>query len=354
LLTQTLDPSSLLKLERNNAVSIRGLSKSFGTFRALHNVNLDIEEGEIFGLLGPNGAGKTTTMRILSCLIRPGSGSVFVEGMSVLDKEKTVEIRKKIGLLTENPNIYERLTAEQNLRFFALAYGLKEELADQRITEILRGFDLLSRRDRKAGTFSKGMKQKLAIARALIHKPSLLLLDEPTSALDAESARSIRELILETAKNYKHTVLLSTHNLDEASKLCDRIAILNKGEIMVQGTENEIAAAVRSAGGQLLGNSLEPVRLRIEMMETGAFSVPKLLANVSGISDVCPYMNSHYGFEFSIDPKLSEFEIDLLISKIVSFVIGLGGEITLVQPIKPALEDIYMRIVSMSKEARAN
>lgn len=349
-MTQEFDRNcSTSRYEVTNAISIKDVSKAFGSFTVLDMINLDVREGEIFGLLGPNGAGKTTTMRILSCLIRPTSGTVLVEGMNVLDKEKTVEIRKRIGLLTENPNIYERLTAEQNLRFFAKAYGLSESLAEQRITEILRGFDLLDRRKDKAGTFSKGMKQKLAIARALIHKPSLLLLDEPTSALDAESAKSIRELILETAQTYKHTVMLSTHNLDDASRLCDRIAILNKGQILTKGTENEIASEIRESG-DLFELSLNSNKLRVELMELGVFSVQKLLANVSGITDVRSYMNSRYGYEFSIDPKLSELEVDMLVSKVTSFIVGLGGEITLVQQIKPSLEDMYMRIISMSRK----
>jgi ABC-2 type transport system ATP-binding protein len=338
--------------EGRAAISIKDVSKTFGKFTALDSVNLDVKEGEIFGLLGPNGAGKTTTMRILSCLIKPTSGTAFVLGMNVLDKEKTIEIRKRVGLLTENPNIYERLSAEQNLKFFALAYGLSESLAEERIEEILRGFDLLDRRKDKAGTFSKGMKQKLAIARALIHKPSLLLLDEPTSAVDAESAKSIRELIVETAQKYKHTVGLSTHNLDDASRLCDRIAILNRGRILASGSENEIAFEIRSSGRFPEASALSS-RLRVELIELGAFSVQKLVANLSGIIDVHSYIDPpHYGYEFSLDTSLSELEVDLLVSKITSFIVGLGGEITLVRPIKPSLEDMYMGIISNSKSKR--
>jgi ABC-2 type transport system ATP-binding protein len=343
----------------DNAISIVDLSKTFGSFPVLNKISLEVKGGEIFGLLGPNGAGKTTTMRILSCLVAPSSGTVIVEGMNVRDNQCKMEIRKRIGLLTENPNIYERLSAEQNLKFFAKAYGLKESLAEQRITEILRGFDLLDRRKEKAGTFSKGMKQKLAIARALIHKPSLLLLDEPTSALDAESAKSIRELILETAEKYKHTVVLSTHNLEDASRLCSRIAILSKGKILAKGSQSEIAFEARQEERKRRGKPsydreyARPYsnKLRVELMELGAFSVQKLLANVSGIIDYDSYTNArHYGFEFFIDPMLSELEEDLLVSKIVSCVIGLGGEITLAQTIRPSLEEMYLEIISNSKE----
>jgi ABC-2 type transport system ATP-binding protein len=342
--------STAEKADTINSISISDVSKTFGKFAALDSINLDVREGEIFGLLGPNGAGKTTTMRILSCLITPTSGTVLVEGMNVLDRQRMVEIRKRIGLLTENPNIYERLTTEQNLKFFAKAYGLNESAADQRIAEILRGFDLLDRKKDKAGTLSKGMKQKLAIARALIHKPSLLLLDEPTSALDAESARSIRELILETAEKYKHTIMLSTHNLDDASRLCDRIAILNKGRILVKGSENEIAFETRMSCDNL-NASVFSSKLRVELMELGSFSVQKLLANISGISEVRSYMSSRYhGLEFTLDPKLSELEGDLLVSKIISCIVGLGGEITLAQTERPSLEDMYLAIISRSRE----
>ncbi len=350
---QTFDDDAT-KEENKKAVFVSRLSKNYSALHVLDEINFDINPGEIFGLLGPNGAGKTTTMRILACLIRPSTGEALVQGMSVLDAKATKEIRRKVGLLTENPNVYERLTAEQNLKFFARAYGLKEELVEDRISEILRGFDLLSWKDRKTGTFSKGMKQKLAIARALIHKPSLLLLDEPTSGLDAESAKSLRELILETAKNYQHTVLLSTHNLDEASKLCDRIAILYKGRILAQGTENEIASSLRAFDNDDRSASefkkLEPLKLQLELLEPGAFSVGKLTASVSGILEVVPYMNEHYGFEFSLDPKLSDLEVDLLISKIVSFIVGLGGEVTMVKLKKPALEDSYLKLVALSKK----
>ena len=282
-------------------------------------------------------------MRIICCLIKPSSGTVFVDGLDVLDNKTTLEIRKKIGLLTESPNIYERLSAEQNLRFFARAYGVDEELVEKRVNDVLRDFDLLDRKKDKAGAFSKGMKQKLAIARALIHRPSILLLDEPTSALDAESAKSIRELISETANTQSHTVLLSTHNMDDASRLCNRIAILAKGKILAKGTESEVASEIRSSS--ILGDT---TKLRVELFDTGAFSVQKLLTSVSGIIDVSTYRDSHYGYEFTFDPLLGEQESELLTSKITSYIVGMGGEVTLVQPIKPSLEDTYLKVIERS------
>jgi ABC-2 type transport system ATP-binding protein len=352
-LTQIIQQQQSLEgelLQENFAISIKSLQKRFGPFEALKGISLDVKRGEIFGLLGPNGAGKTTTMRILSCLIKPTSGSVLVDGINVADDKKTIDIRRRIGLLTENPNIYERLSADQNLRFFASAYGVKDEIAKTRITELLRNFELIDRRNDRVGTFSKGMKQKLAIARALIHKPSILLLDEPTSAVDAESAKSIREVISETAKEYDHTVLLSTHNLDDASKLCDQIAILSQGKILACGSESEIAEEMRKSRNRNDLQFLNQIKLNIELFDVGSFSVKKLLLqNIPGIKDVSLYRNARYGFEFSLDPELAEIEIDMLISKIVSFIVGSGGEVTMVQLQKPTLEDIYLGLMSDSK-----
>lgn len=332
-----------------NAISIRNLTKVFGSFHALDDLSLEVKRGEVFGLLGPNGAGKTTTMRILSCLIKPSFGSVYVEGINALQESNTVEIRRRIGLLTESPNIYERLSAMQNLRFFARAYGLSEAITEERIAELLQTFDLKDRRNDKVGTFSKGMKQKLAIARALIHKPSLLLLDEPTSALDAESARSIRELILETARRYGHTILISTHNMDDASRLCDRIAILNHGKIIASGREGEIAREIQRKR-ETLGDRADPIVLKVSMFETGAFSVHRLLTIVNGVVDARQSRDGpRYMFEFMLDPKMSELEVDILAAKIISVIVGLGGEITYAQVVGPSLEDSYMKVIELSE-----
>jgi ABC-2 type transport system ATP-binding protein len=337
-----------------NAISIRNLTKEFGSFRALNDLSLEVKRGEVFGLLGPNGAGKTTTMRILSCLIKPSSGSVYVEGINAIDERNTVEIRRRIGLLTENPNIYERLSAVQNLRFFALAYGLTEAMAEERIAEVLQAFDLNERKNDKVGAFSKGMKQKLAIARALIHKPSVLLLDEPTSALDAESARSIRELILETARRYGHTILISTHNMDDASRLCDRIAILNHGRIIASGREDEIAMEIQRKR-KSLGDRVDPIILKISMFETGAFSVQRLITSVKGVTDARQSRDGpRYLFEFMIEPRMTELEVDLLTAKIISSIVALGGEITSAQVVGPSLEDSYMKIIELSKRETKN
>jgi ABC-2 type transport system ATP-binding protein len=198
------------------------LTKRFGEISAVENLSISVEPGEVFGFLGPNGAGKTTTLRMLAALISPTHGSALVAGHR-LDSEAD-EIRRSVGILTESPGLYDRLSAERNLSYFATLYEV-EDVAGQ-VERYLRMLGLWERRRDEAGTFSRGMRQKLAIARALLHEPKVVFLDEPTSGLDPEAARLIREFISELREQGR-TIFMCTHNLDEADRLCDRIAIFN-------------------------------------------------------------------------------------------------------------------------------
>jgi len=184
---------------------------------------LDIQAGEVFGFLGPNGAGKTTTIRMLTCLIAPSSGSATVHGLTVGRDDQ--DIRRNVGLLTETPGLYDRLSAWQNLTIFAELYEVGR--VSYQVEKYLRLLGLWDRRSDPAGSFSKGMRQKLAIARALLHEPPILFLDEPTAALDPEAARLIRDFIGEL-KSAGRTIFLCTHNLDEADRLCDRVAVFKQ------------------------------------------------------------------------------------------------------------------------------
>src|SRR6185312_7597513 len=184
----------------------------------------------VLGLLGPNGAGKTTTVRLLTALIEPSEGTAAVDGFDVRDQAEAV--RGRVGILTETPGLYDKLSATANLDFFGRLYGLEPGIRTQRVERYLRLFSLWDRRDDVAGTFSKGMKQKLAIARALLHDPSVVFLDEPTAALDPEAAFIVREAI-ETLRKAGRTIVLATHNLDEADRLCDRIAFIRGGLLRI-------------------------------------------------------------------------------------------------------------------------
>jgi len=204
------------------AVETRELSKSFGSLLAVDRLTMDIARGEVFGFLGPNGAGKTTTIRLLAALIAPTAGSARVAGTML--GEEDGRIRGSIGILTESPGLYDNLSTERNLAFFGRLYRVPE-LAAQ-VDRYLRLLGLWERRQDPAGTLSKGMRQKLAIARALLHEPEILFLDEPTSGLDPEAARLVREFI-GGLKHEGRTIFLCTHNLEEADRLCDRVAVFN-------------------------------------------------------------------------------------------------------------------------------
>ena len=215
-------------------IRTENLGRRFGDLWAIRGVDLELRGGEVFGLLGPNGAGKTTTVRVLSALIAPSEGRAWVDGFDV--REQPDEVRRRIGILTETPGLYERLTARQNLEFFAHLHGLDATTRAERIERFLRLFDLWDRRDDPAGTFSKGMKQKLAITRALLHEPSVVFLDEPTAALDPEAAFVVREAIA-SLRGAGRTIVLCTHNLDEAERLCDRIGFVRGALLRVDSPE---------------------------------------------------------------------------------------------------------------------
>jgi len=214
-------------------IHTENLTKKFGTVTAVENLSLDVREGEVFGFLGPNGAGKTTTVRMLTSLIGPTSGKAVISGFET-GKDDT-EIRRSVGVLTETPGLYDNLPAEFNLRLYAELYEVKD-VAGQ-VEKYLRMLGLWERRNDAAGTFSKGMKQKLAIARALLHEPRILFLDEPTSGLDPEASKLVRDFIAELRKEGR-TIFMCTHNLDEADRLCDRIGVFKSHLLVVDTPAN--------------------------------------------------------------------------------------------------------------------
>jgi ABC-2 type transport system ATP-binding protein len=226
-------------------IATENLTKKFGNLTAVDALTLRVEEGEVFGFLGPNGAGKTTTVRMLCCLISKTSGEARIASYQVGKDADALRIRKLIGLMPDNVGLYDTLSAYDNLDFYGKLYDCPEAQRKENIQRLLTMLGLWEKKDVAVGTFSKGMKQKLGIACALIHDPQILFMDEPTANLDPESAKTVRDFILELKKE-KRTIFLNTHNLDEAQRICDKIAILNT-KLMAMGTPEELE---RSTSGR--------------------------------------------------------------------------------------------------------
>ncbi len=211
-------------------VKVTNLSKSFKNVNAVSNVNFTVEAGEIVGLLGENGAGKTTTLRMLATMLKPTSGTVEINGYDILnDGDK---VRSQIGILFGGEvGLYDRLTARENIRYFAMLNGISKEEADKNISELCKLLDMDEYIDRRVGKFSRGMKQKVAIARSIIHNPKVMLFDEPTMGLDVTASRIVQNFIFKCKEENK-AIIFSSHSMQEVEKLCDRVIIINKGKII--------------------------------------------------------------------------------------------------------------------------
>jgi len=253
------------------AFATDGLTRHFGAAVAVDHLTLEVHAGEVFGFLGHNGAGKTTTVRMLNGVLAPTSGTARVLGLAPV--EEGPALRRRTGVLTETPSLDERLTGRENLEIYAALYGVPRGEIAARVKELMQLFQLDGRGEEKAGDYSKGMKQRLALARALIHRPELLFLDEPTSGLDPVATRQVHELITHLSHEEERTVFLCTHNLGEAQKLCDRVAVLEHGKLMALGTPAELAARV--------GRSQ---RLALEVARSDEEAALRLLAEAPGVS----------------------------------------------------------------------
>lgn len=232
-------------------IEARGLQKRYGTFQAVHPTDISVRAGEVFGFLGLNGAGKTTTLRMLAGVLPPTAGTIVIDGICL--DANAVEARRRIGFIPDRPYLYDKLTAREFLRFLGELYGVDDRALGARIEEMLEFQGLLERADELIESFSHGMKQRLTLAGAMLHRPRLLVVDEPMVGLDPRGAKQIKATLRAVAAEGR-TVFLSTHTLDVAAEVCDRLAIIHKGRIAAMGTLAEIAAS---------GESLEDVFLRI-------------------------------------------------------------------------------------------
>ncbi len=247
---------SLETMVSSPAVVVVGLTRSFGETVAVRDLSLEVQVGEVFGLLGHNGAGKTTTIRLLTGVLLPDAGTITVLGYSPVTDGTAV--RAHSGVLAESPGFDERLTARENLAFFAELFNLPLGEAPRRITGLLEEFGLAERADDRVSAFSKGMKQRLALARCLLHDPDLLFLDEPTAGLDPVATREVHELIRRLSRRGR-TIFLCTHNLGEAQRLCDRVAVLRRGQLVALGRPTDLTR--QFSHRQRLDVEIEPDRI---------------------------------------------------------------------------------------------
>jgi ABC-type multidrug transport system, ATPase component len=302
-------------------IDAEDLTKKFGDLTAVDNLTLHVNEGEVFGFLGPNGAGKTTTIRMLCCLISKTSGEASIAGYDIGDPEDSLKIRRIIGLLPENMGLYDDMSAYDNLDFYGKLYECTEACRKENIEHFLKMLDLWDKRDVLAGTFSKGMKQKLAIARALIHDPQILFLDEPTANLDPESSKTVRDFILQLKKEKNATIFLNTHNLDEAQRICDKIGIFNR-KVRAVGAPNELEESV-------WGN-----KTVIQLQEINS----KILEALNTLSLKNMVIDNN---RLTIDVADPEKENPFIVNTIVSA----GGRVQYVTRLSPTLEDAYLKFV---------
>jgi len=307
-----------------NMLEVRNLTKKFGEITAVDALTFSVAEGEVFGLLGPNGAGKTTTIRMLCCLISKTSGEAQVAGYHIGNKTDSLAIRKLIGLVPDNIGLYEELSAYENLDYYGKLYECPERERREKIEYFLKMMELWEKKDQPVSDYSKGMKQKVAIVRALIHDPKLLFFDEPTANLDPESSRVVRDFILRLKKEGK-TIFINTHNLGEAQRICDRIGILktkllavntpeqleksvwgSRTEVQVEKVSNRILAAVRK---------LKPQDLSVEEN--------RIILTVA-------------------DPQKQNPDF-------VQAIVSAGGRIQYVTQLTPGLEETYLKVIEETK-----
>jgi ABC-2 type transport system ATP-binding protein len=306
------------------AIEVQNLTRDYDGLRAVDHISFSVEAGEIFGFLGPNGAGKTTTIHLLLGLLEPTEGQARVLGFDTLAQGD--EVRAHTGALLEHNGVYEQLTAEDNLEYYGRIYRMPAAERQARIQEMLAQMGLWERRKDRAGSWSKGMKQKLALARAMLHQPQLTFLDEPTAGLDVVSANAVREGLESLAKREGVTVFLTTHNMAEAERLCSQVAVIREGKLVAIGTPDELRAR---AGGP-----------RVEIVGRGF--TDKLLGVLRARPEVAAVEihNSHLEIDLGEDADSSA---------LVSLAVNEGVHVQEVRRGKASLEEVFLTLMEEEK-----
>lgn len=302
-----------------SVIEVQGLTKTYDQIRSVDGVNFQVRKGEIFGFLGPNGAGKTTTVRMLTGIIKPQDGSIRIMGHDI--QREPLEAKEHLGVVPETSNAYVDLSAWQNLMLMAGLYGVPSDVSHERAQDLLTEFGLYPRRDDKVKGFSKGMKQRLILAMALINDPELLFLDEPTSGLDVQSSILIRQMLMQLRGKGK-TIFLTTHNLEEANQLCDRIAIINHGKIAVIDSPHNLKKMTRKL------NTIEVT-----------FSTGVDLAELSRAPGVLEVKDT--GEKIVMNTE----NVNQALSFLTDYAHSRGIQIQSLNTLAPSLEDVFMEFV---------
>ncbi len=305
---------------REFVIRTDNLTRDFETVRALDGLSFEVPSGIVFGFLGPNGAGKTTTIRLLLGLLEPSGGSSKVLGYDI--RSQADEIRIRTGALLEHTGLYERLSAEENLEYYGRIWRLPAAMRKDRIKELLSHFNLWERRREKVGAWSRGMKQKIAVARAILHHPQLVFLDEPTAGLDPVAASSLREDIVQLASRDGATVFLTTHNLNEAEKICDRVAVINRGKLVTIGHPDEL----RTSGSKS--------QIRI----TGTGFTEEVLSKLRSMAEIIE-------MHLTDGQLLIDVKENIKMSPLIGIMIGGGVEIEEIKKEKASLEDVFLKLM---------
>jgi ABC-2 type transport system ATP-binding protein len=300
-------------------IELNSLTKQFEDFTAVDQATLSVSSGEILALLGPNGAGKTTTVRMLAAILRPTAGDARVAGYSVTEQPQ--EVRRRVGVLTEQPGLYLRMRGGPYLDFFGRLLGLEAAERERRGRELLARFGMAEAWEQRLGTYSKGMRQKMALVRAMLHDPPVLLLDEPTSAMDPRSAKLVRDAVV-GLRDHRRAIVLCTHNLPEAEAIADRIAIIRRGRIIALGTPQELKE-------RLLGAPL--MELRLAHSSNGIVKLVSDLVEVVSHGD--DWVRYHTTNPRETNPRL------------LRALAAQGVEIVTLSEVPRSLEDVYLRVV---------
>ena len=314
-------------------IEIQNLTRKFGDVTAVDGLTLTIAEGEVFGLLGPNGAGKTTTIRMLAGLIGKTSGDAAVAGCRVGDPATARKLRGLVGLMPEEAGLYPDLSAARTLDFYGRLYQVPSGMRALRTERLLTMLDLWDRRNQRVRTFSKGVKQRLTIARALINDPPVLFLDEPTANLDPEGAKTVRDFLLEL-KREKRTILLNTHQLSEAERVCDRVGIMQTRLIAV-GTPDGLRGTVSAGTGSARTTAIQ-LAVVTDAVVAAARNAARADVTVTGSTITIPVDK----------PERDNPEL-------VKAIVAAGGEIQFVNGSVPTLEEAYLKLLASDKNEKA-